>query len=348
MRKQVFVTLIAVSALALMLTQVLAAQEPQRPALAPANSTLSMVTNIHGLELVSQIGGEVNAVAFSPDGARIALGCPYGVIKLRDVVTGKESFSLSGHRHAVLSLSFSPDGKMLASASDDNFMILWDVSTLRAGSTSIPQPSGEALKGHTGGVTSAVFSPDGRDLASVSDDHTIRVWEAKSGQEISRFTYDQGANVAAFSPDGKTLASGSYDKTLRLWDVSTGTSLRAFEGHKNPVLSVAFSPDGKTLASGSADRTLILWNVATRQPLATPLTGHQGWVLSVAFSPDGNTLASGSADRTLILWEVDPAAWQRMLCAKLPRNLNRNEWVNYVAENFAYQVQCPDLPVPTN
>jgi WD40 repeat protein len=99
------------------------------------------------------------------------------------------------------------------------------------------------------------------------------------------------------------LASGSWDKTIKLWDVATGTQLRALEGHRNWVDSVAFSPDGKTLASGSLDETIKLWDAATGTQLRA-LEARSAGVRSVAFSPDGKTLASGSDDNTIKLWDV--------------------------------------------
>ena len=206
---------------------------------------------------------------------------------------------LPGHSNIVYSVAFSPDGKILASASQDGTIILRDVATR--------QPIGQPLTGHTSWVTSVAFSPDGKTLASASDDKTIRLWDAATHQPIGQPLQGHGSAVwsVAFSPDGKTLASGSNDNTIRLWDTATHQPIgQPLAGHTNWVRSVAFSPDGKTLASGSWDSTIRLWNVATQQPIGEPLTGHADWVRGVAFSPDGKTLASASADKTVILWDV--------------------------------------------
>jgi WD40 repeat protein len=107
-------------------------------------------------------------------------------------------------------------------------------------------------------VTSVVFSPDGRLLASGSD--VIKLWEVATGSEVRTLTgHTRSVNSVAFSPDGRLLASGSWDDTIKLWEVATGREVRTLTGHTHWVTSVAFSPDGRLLASGSEDNTIKLW-----------------------------------------------------------------------------------------
>jgi len=216
---------------------------------------------------------------------------------------------LAGYNNTVTSVTFSPDGKMLASGSGDETIRFWNLGT--------HQQIGNPLTSTPSWQHSVAFSPDGKTLASSSSDKTIRLWDAATHRQIGRplASHSGEALSVAFSPDGKMLASGSTEAVavasrsaagmVRLWDVATHRQIGGpLTGHSGPVNSVAFSPGGKTLASGSADGTVRLWDVATHRQIGTPLTGHRGTVNSVAFSPGGKTLASGSADDTIRLWDV--------------------------------------------
>jgi WD40 repeat protein len=162
----------------------------------------------------------------------------------------------------------------------------------------------KTLTGHSHLVTSVVYSPDGRYLASGSYDDTIKIWEVATGKQLRTLPgHSDSVRSVVYSPDGRYLASGSDDGTIKIWEVATGKELRTLTGHSNGVTSVAYSPDGRYLASGSWDDTIKIWEVATGKELRT-LTGHYGEVYSVAYSPDGRYLASGSGDNTIKIWEV--------------------------------------------
>ncbi|MEG4857213.1 WD40 repeat domain-containing protein [Microcoleus sp. K1-B6] len=213
---------------------------------------------------------------------------------LRQAVYGViERNRLEGHSNWVNGVSFSPDGKTLASGSGDNTIKLWNVDTGQVIST---------IEAHNSPITSVSFSPDGKTLASGSADNTIKLWNVQTSKVITTLNkHSKGLRSISFSRDG-ILASGSDDSTIKLWDVKTGKVIHTLKGHKNIVYSISFSPDGKILASGSADKTIKLWNVKTGKEEKS-LPEHENAVLSVSFSRDG-ALASGSADNTIKLWDI--------------------------------------------
>ena len=228
--------------------------------------------------------------------------------------TGECIRTLKGHTWSVTSVTFSPDGKLLASGAGDDVVKLWDVATGECIRT---------LKGHTYNVNSVAFSPDGKLLASGSADNTVKLWDVKTGECIRTLKgHTRSVTSVTFSPDGKLLASGSNDNTVKLWDVGTGELIRTLKGHTWPVTSVTFSPDGKLLASRPNDNTVKLWDVKTGRCVRT-LEGNTRDVSSVSFSPDGRLLASGSY-KEIKLWEVETGRCIRTL-------EGHTDWVHSVA-----------------
>jgi WD40 repeat protein len=213
--------------------------------------------------------------------------------------------TLRGHEQGVFSVSFSPDGKFLASGSLDKTVKVWEVGSWREVAT---------LRGHENWVSSVSFSPDGKFLASGSSESypnspkTVKVWEVGSWREVAILRHGDSVWSVSFSPDGKFLASGSWDRTVKIWAVGSWREV-AILRHWDGVISVAFSPDSKFLASGSLDNTVKVWEVRSWREVAT-LRGHGHIVSFVSFGPDGKFLASGSDDNTVKVWEV--GSWREV------------------------------------
>ncbi len=202
--------------------------------------------------------------------------------------------TLTGHEESVYSVSFSPDGQVLASASHDQTIKLWHLSSRKDFRT---------LTGHLW-VYDVAFSHDGQLLASANGDHTVKLWEVHSCNELKTLDAHSG-NVAAvvFVPNTQMVISGSWDYTIKIWNTKTGNRIRTLNGHTSLVNCLAVSPNGHALASGSHDQSIKLWSLKTGQEMIN-LEGHDSSVNTIAFSPNGEMLASASDDRTIKMWNL--------------------------------------------
>jgi WD40 repeat protein len=258
----------------------------------------------------------IHGIAFSLDGTMLASASDDKTIKLwrlnvspgqSDVasreITLEHIRTFEDHSSGVRSVCFTPDGKIIASSSDDGAIKLWQTDGKLVGT----------FVGHSGGVRSICFSPDGKKLASASDDETIKLWsldgsiintlEPIDHNKAHRDWADRNWVCAVrFSPKGDTLASGSADGTVTLWNLD-GTIKETFNGHRGSVKSVSFSPLGDMLASASADGDLTLWQLDGTE--IETFHGHGGGVQGIGFSKDGRKVVSGSSDKTIRIWQID-------------------------------------------
>lgn len=291
------------------------------------------VWDVETAELV-EFDESISAVAYSPDGNRLASASRNGAVRIWDAKSGEVVGTSEGHRSRALAVTFSPDGSRIASGGFDDTVRVWDAEN----ASEVAR-----LEGHSSWIYSVSYSPDGRHLASGSQDGTVRIWDVATAEGVAILSgHEDGVRSVAFSPDGQWIASGGDDATIRLWHVATASEAAILEGHDGWIWSVAYSPDGAGLVSASLDGTVRVWDTVTRRPIAilneharavaySPnggviaygsstgevlvwnakskdvvgfFRGHESTVTGVTFSPDGTRMASGSADWTIRIWSL--------------------------------------------
>ncbi|MGW7531370.1 nSTAND1 domain-containing NTPase [Amycolatopsis sp. NPDC054798] len=334
-----------------------------------------------------------SAVGTSASGAVFAIGGADGRTRLWDAGDSgapKPAGELPGPAHPVLAVGFSDDGRLLATGSSEGTLHLWDVAdprnpvkeavfstgsalswavfsrdahtlatsdTVRTRLWDITDPrhprSLAALPAYRGGGSAAAFSPDGKTLATDSNDNTVKLWDlsdrSRPALRASLAGHQKYVAALAFSPDGRTLASAGGDTTVRLWDVSgpqhPAAAAKTLIGHADNVARIAFSPDSRTLATGSKDTTVRLWSVngpSDAGPLAT-LRGHTDEIDGLGFAPDGRHVVTGSADGSARYWAIELDQAVEQVCA-VAAPLGREDWDHYFP-GLDYQPPCGQDPV---
>jgi WD40 repeat protein/tetratricopeptide (TPR) repeat protein len=322
---------------------------------APSDDRTIKVWNVSGGALVCTLRGaaeEVRSVCFSPDGRVLAAASGNymrndmdrslgGEVDLWDLTGGQEAFAIPGFRNLLgtsvppppedliypLALSFSPDGRRLAGASNDGAVRVWDSDTGR---------EVLHLRGHEESVDCVVFSPSGRLLASASfaaapkAPGEVKVWDTTTRREVLSLkgpprpeAFFSLGSCLCFSPDGRRLAGIGSDNTARVWDVTRGQPVLVLRGHTGEITSVAFSPDGGHLATASSSGADVedpdesgevkVWDASTGRE-SFSFNGYKGGALCLAYSRDGKRLAVGSGDGTLTI--LDPVAGRQVVAFK--------------------------------
>lgn len=240
------------------------------------------VWNVRGARptLIQDTNGNINAMAVSPNGKIVATAGRDNHIRLWNTEGGKEVANLEAHADIVRALQFASDS-VLVSASDDKTLRVWNVG--RGKGAMLEYKSN--IVAHDRPVTAIAISPDGKTIASVSEDSLLKTWRLDSGGLEHRIRAGDGSVMAvAFSPDGKTIATGDESGKIKLWDAMKGSPVAFTGSHDRAVTALTFSQDGKTLVSGSEDRTLRYWNIMSGQQIAK-VAAHDGAIHSIALLP---------------------------------------------------------------
>lgn len=203
--------------------------------------------------------------------------------------------TLQGHKRAIYRIAWAPDGRRIASPSEDKSIRLWDTDKGKLCNI---------LTGHNDWVYCVAWSPDCKMLASASADNSIRLWDTETGAELYKLKeHDDRTFSVTWSPDGKMLASSSKDGDIIIWDLEKGEKKSSLGPDYYWVNSIAWSPDGQKLAAGDGLNNIRVWDTATWM-LEKNFVGHFEYVVSISWAPDGRTLASASFDGTVRLWDT--------------------------------------------
>ena len=280
-----------------------------------------------------ETGGEVWALAFSPDGRKLAAVTVQGQATLWDV----ESRSLvwgpfTVAQGAVVGVSISADGKMLATAGPDG-VTLWDMASGDLLDTigDVGVPAGDV-----------VFSRAGSTLAFVHEHGgDAEVWDVAERSRIAKLPVgtDFVYYAIALSPDGRAVATGALDDPLvRVWDVHTQKLIRELDQGSAGSLTLDFSADGRTLAVSGFEPVASLWDVGTGVRIGPTLTAGSRRA-EIDMSPDGRRLLLTHADGRGAVWDVDPDSWTRRACTLANRTLTRAEWEEFLPGR-SYEPAC--------
>lgn len=276
--------------------------------------------------------GRITAASLSADETVLAIATDAGVMQLWDIETENPlSDAFTAHSATIFALKISPDGTQLASAGDDQKIVIWSLDDLQNDIFDNFVP----LEGHSDGIFDVAWHPTLPLIASGSRDNTIRLWDLDTVETIRILEgHTDDIEVVVFDPFGEILVSGGRDNNIIMWNIESALSdddilSELLGSHKDWVLSMAFSSEGDSLVSGGRDRAITVWDIERLQPYGESLIFHDSWVWAVAISVDELSIVSGGRDGRLVVWNADVDSWVELACNIANRSLNPDEWLQY-------------------
>lgn len=235
----------------------------------------------------------IRQIALSSDYRFMATAAMDKTVRVWDLTTGNEQWTLSGHGNGINTVAISPDNQYIVSGSVDNTAKVWETRSGKLKYT---------LTGHTGEIKRVIISKN--KIITGSADRTIKIWKLTTGQEM--ITLNDGFPIMdmAVSEDDLYLATSSWNKTAKVWDLSTGELTTTLSGHRSSINAIAIAPDNGFVVTGSDENVVKVWDIDEGNCLLT-LTGHTAAITDIVVTQDSRYIVSASKDKTVKVWDME-------------------------------------------
>ena len=294
------------------------------------------VNNTSQEPVLAHESGDINRVlAVTADEKYLAKGTDEGGIQIFNLENGNSLHKeFEGHEKGVWAMKFSPDGKTLYSIGGDSTLNKWNVGS---GKKTQISKSNSRYK-------NIDLSKSGKQLAAGTESGEVHIWNfAKNSDKKIYQDEKSGIYSLAFNNAGTNLAIGDRTGTIIIYDLKSNKEIANLNAHGARVNDMEFSPDDKMLATAGYDGNMLLWETENYNNEPIKMDDHNTWVMSLTFSPDGDRLIAGCVDKLIRIWPTNAKVMTEKLCDKLNRNMEKDEWKKFVAEDIDYEFTCDDI-----